>query len=92
MARTPTPQSQMVLLSLRQQLAHDLSQQTTSKLQWIREAALVINPQDPAISHQVKPVLQGVANSLTTTMQKMSPADASSCKLTIHVVRSQMVA
>jgi enhancer of mRNA-decapping protein 4 len=92
LARTPTPLSQMVLLSLLQQLAHDLSQQTTSKLQWIREAALVINPQDPAISHQVKPVLQGVANSLTTTMQKMSPADASSCKLTIHVVRSQMVA
>jgi len=92
LARTPTPLSQMVLLSLLQQLAHDLSQQTTSKLQWIREAALVINPQDPAISHQVKPVLQGVANSLTRTMQKMSPDDASSCKLTIHIVRSQMVA
>ena len=91
LARTPAPLSQMVLLSLLQQLAHDLSQQTTSKLQWIREAAMNINPTDQSISHQVKPVLQGVLTSLNNNMAKMSPADASNCKLTIHIVRSQMV-
>ena len=91
LSRSPPPLSQMVLLSLLQQLAVDLSQQTTSKLQWIREAAMNINPRDPAIAHQVKPVLQQVANSLTHNVQKMSPSDASNCKLTIHVVRSQMV-
>lgn len=73
------------------QLAVDLSQQTTSKLQWIREAAMNITPRDPAIAHQVKPVLQQVAKSLTNNVQNMSPSDASNCKLTIHVVRSQMV-
>jgi len=91
LSRSPPPLSQMVMLSLLQQLAVDLSQHTTSKLQWIREAAMNINPRDPVIAHQVKPVLQGVANSLANNVQKMSPSDASNCKLTIHVVRSQMV-
>lgn len=91
LSRSPPPLSQMVMLSLLQQLAVDLSQHTTSKLQWIREAAMNIDPRDPVIAHQVKPVLQGVANSLTNNIEKMSPSDASNCKLTIHVVRSQMV-
>ena len=82
--------SQMVLLSLLQQLSADLNQGTTTKLQWIREAALAINPSDHSIATHVKPVLQQVASALQEVLPKLQSAEASSCKLTLHVVRSQL--
>ena len=37
--------SQQVLLSLLQQLGYDLSRDSTTKLTWIRDAALALDPQ-----------------------------------------------
>lgn len=89
---SPPALSQMVLLSLLQQLSADLNHGTTSKLQWIREAAMAINPADQSIKGHIKPVLEQVAHALHTSLPRLAPADASSCKLTLHVVRSQMQA
>jgi len=82
--------SQMVLLSLLQQLAADLSGNTATKLQWVREAAMTINPADHTIAAHIKPVLEHVLSSLQTILPSLQPEDASSCKLALHVVRSQL--
>jgi enhancer of mRNA-decapping protein 4 len=82
--------SQMVLLSLLQQLAADLSGNTATKLQWVREAAMTINPTDHTIAAHIKPVLEHVLASLQTILPSLQPEDASSCKLALHVVRSQL--
>ena len=82
--------SQMVLLSLLQQLAADLSGNTATKLQWVREAAMTINPTDHTIAAHIKPVLEHVLSSLQTILPSLQPEDASSCKLALHVVRSQL--
>ena len=92
LAISPPVLSQMVLLSLLQQLSEDLSHGTKTKLQWIREVALAINPGEQSIRAHIKPVLEQVASALHTNLPRLSPADASSCKLTLHVVRSQMQA
>lgn len=92
LAISPPVLSQMVLLSLLQQLAADLNHGATSKLQWIREAAMAINPSDQSIAAHIKPVLEQVAAALQANLPRLSPTDASSCKLTLHVVRSQMQA
>jgi hypothetical protein len=90
MSSSPNALSQMVLLSLLQQLAADLSHGTSSKLQWIREAAMAINPTDHTIASHIRPVLEQVAAALTAVLPRLQPSEASSCKLTLHVVRSQM--
>ncbi|KAI8103950.1 hypothetical protein M9435_006476 [Picochlorum sp. BPE23] len=90
LSQSPPALSQMVLLSLLQQLSADLNQGTAIKLQWIREAALAINPSDHSIATHVKPVLQQVASALQAVLPKLQLAEASSCKLTLHVVRSQL--
>ena len=90
MSSSPNALSQMVLLSLLQQLAADLSHGTSSKLQWIREAAMAINPSDHTITSHIRPVLEQVAAALTAVLPRLQPSEASSCKLTLHVVRSQM--
>ena len=82
--------SQMVLLSLIQQLSSDLTSNSTGKLQWIREAAMVINPKDPVLSAHLVPVLQQVHENLSAGLSHLQGADVSSCKLAMHVVHSQM--
>lgn len=42
LSRDPCPLSQMVLLSLVQQLSADLTTSLAPKLSWIREAALMV--------------------------------------------------
>jgi len=86
----PPALSPMVLLSLLQQLAADLSVSSSSKLSWIREAAMAINPADQSIAAHIRPVLDQVHASLQAILPRLAPADASSCKLAMHVVRSQM--
>ena len=41
----PPVLSQQVLLSLLQQLGYDLSRESRTKLAWIRDAALALDPQ-----------------------------------------------
>ena len=82
--------SQMVLLSLIQQLSSDMQNNPTVKLQWIREAAMVLNPKDPLLGPHLTSVLQQVHENLSNALQHLHGADMSSCKLAMHVVHSQM--
>jgi hypothetical protein len=82
--------SQMVLLSLIQQLSSDLSGSVSGKLQWIREAAMVLNPHDPLLIPHLKHVLEQVHANLAAEVPRLTGGDASSCKLAMHVVHSQL--
>lgn len=91
LSTTPPALSQMVVLSLIQQLSADLHTAVSTKLQWIREAAMVLNPRDPVlVSVNFKPVLEQVYSGLQATVPRLQGAEASSCKLAMHVVHSQM--
>ena len=90
LSREPCPLSQMVLLSLVQQLSADLSTSLGPKLGWIREAALQLNPRDPVLARHLRPVLEGVHAALAAAAARASGADAASCRLALHVVHSQM--
>ena len=90
LGRDPCPLSQMVLLSLVQQLSADLTTHLAPKLAWIREAALALNPRDPALARHLRPVLESVHAALQAAAGRVKGADASSCRLAMHVVHSQM--
>lgn len=90
LSQEPCPLSQLVLLSLVQQLSADLTTHLAAKLAWIREATMLINPQDPQMARHVKPVLESVHSALQAAAARVSGKDASSCRLTMHVVHSQM--
>ncbi len=90
LSREPCPLSQMVLLSLVQQLSADLTTTLSAKLAWIREAAMLINPHDPLLARHVWPVLEGVHAALTAASARLTGPDASSCRLAQHVVHSQL--
>lgn len=93
LSTSPPALSQMVLLSLVQQLAADLGRgEHTYKLQWIREAALALNPRDTLLAPHIKPVLDQVYDALAASLSSMKEGDKQSCKLAMHVVRSQMSA
>lgn len=93
LSTTPPALSQMVLLSLLQQLAADTTatKGISGKLQWIREAALALNPQDPLVAPHLKSVLGQVHAALGAAIPRMTGGDVQSCKLAMHVVHSQMI-
>lgn len=90
LSRDPCPLSQMVLLSLVQQVSADLTTHLAPKLAWIREAALQLNPKDPVLARHLRPVLEGVHAALAAAAARASGPDAASCRLALHVVHSQM--
>ncbi|OVA12336.1 WD40 repeat [Macleaya cordata] len=93
LSKVPLPLSQGVLLALLQQLACDISNETSRKLTWMTDVAVVINPSDPMISVHVRPIFEqvyqilGHYRSLPTT----SPSDASSIRLLMHVINSMLM-
>ncbi|VFQ82481.1 unnamed protein product [Cuscuta campestris] len=58
--RNPSPLSQGVLLSLLQQLACDISNETGKKLTWMTHVLSAINPSDPMIAMHVRPIFEQV--------------------------------
>ena len=62
----------------------------STKLAWIREAALALNPSDPGLRGHLRPVLEQVAAALQRCTADAKGADAAACKLAMHVVRSQL--
>ncbi|GAB4815042.1 hypothetical protein N2152v2_002088 [Parachlorella kessleri] len=105
----PTPLSQMVLLSLVQQLASDLSSTSGSsssssaaggkgpgkgalatKLAWIRESAMLVNPADPLMAPHFRTVMEQAYGALQACAARVHGAEASACKLAMHVVHSQL--
>ncbi|KAL6975136.1 hypothetical protein U1Q18_023931 [Sarracenia purpurea var. burkii] len=93
LSMAPLPLSQGVLLSLLQQLACDISMDTSRKLVWMTDVAVAINPADPMISVHVRPIFEQVYQivnhhrSLPTT----SGADLSSIRLVMHVINSMLM-
>ncbi|KAH7843413.1 hypothetical protein Vadar_016350 [Vaccinium darrowii] len=90
----PLPLSQGVLLSLLQQIACDISKDTSRKFKWMTEVAVAINPADPMLSMHVRPIFEQVYQivnhhrSLPTT----SSADITSTRVVIHVLNSMLMA
>ncbi|KAH9555736.1 hypothetical protein CY35_08G131600 [Sphagnum magellanicum] len=89
----PLPLSQGVVLSLVQQLGCDLSNGTGRKLSWIREAALVLNPNDPVLAPHMRPFLEQLYQNLHRQLIHTTvPGEQANLRLVIHVVNSLLTA
>jgi hypothetical protein len=88
----PLPLSQPVILSLVQQLSHDMPDNTDLKLQWIQESLLALDNRNPVIAEHLPRVLHQVVQTLETLTQTASPALAPSLirqnKLVLHLAKS----
>jgi len=85
------PLSQYVLLSLIQQLGYDLAKDTELKLNWLREACLVLNLTDTVISQHAPVVLTKLLRNLEGLYPKFSDGSnpsGTSFKLLMHIVNS----
>ncbi|XP_031280345.1 enhancer of mRNA-decapping protein 4-like [Pistacia vera] len=93
LATVPLPLSQGVLLSLLQQLAVDINNDTHRKLAWLTDVAAAINPTDPVITMHAQPIFDQVYQRLHH--QRNSPtitgAELSSIRLLMHVINSMMM-
>lgn len=87
------PLSQGVLLSLLQQLACDISKDTSRKLVWMKDVAMVINPGDVMIAQHVKPIFEQVYQILSHQMNLPTtpPNELSSMRLVMHIINSLLV-
>ncbi|XP_042891088.1 enhancer of mRNA-decapping protein 4-like [Penaeus japonicus] len=63
---TPCPLSQDVLLSLVNQLSHDLSTFTDLKIKYLEEAVMNLDASHPVTREHMRPVLQGFQRNLHT--------------------------
>ena len=93
MALSPLPLSQGVLLSLLQQLAYDISKETSRKLEWMTAVAAAIQPTDQMINSYGQPIVNQVADVLNHL--KSSPgvtgAEIASIRVLMHVVNYILV-
>lgn len=89
----PLPLSQGVLLALLQQLACDVSNNTSQKLTWMRDVAVAINPTDPMIALHVRPIFEQVYQILGhhCSLPTTTAADVSSMRLVMHVINSLLM-
>lgn len=88
----PLPLSQGVLLSLLQQLACDISNDTPRKLAWMTDVAAAINSADPMIAMHVRPIFEQVYQILNHHRPLItSGAEISSIRLLMHVINSMLM-
>ncbi|KAL9230062.1 hypothetical protein vseg_005455 [Gypsophila vaccaria] len=89
----PLPLSQGVLLSLLQQLACDISKDTTRKLAWMMDVASCIVPNDPMIAVHARPILEQVYQILNhqRSFPSTTPAETSSLRVIMHVINSMLM-
>ncbi|RDY08653.1 Varicose-related protein, partial [Mucuna pruriens] len=89
----PLPLSQGVLLSLLQQLACDISNDTARKIAWLTDVAAAINPSDPTIAMHTRPIFEQVYQILNhqRNLPTMTGPDLSSIRLLLHVVNSMLM-
>lgn len=89
LSRVPLPLSQGVLLSLVRNLSFDLVKDTGNKLQWIKEAALALDPYDPRLVPHLRGYLgqcyQNCYQMISTTKNQ---SEQSTLKLISHVINS----
>lgn len=89
----PLPLSQGVLLSLLQQLACDITKETTRKLAWMTDVAACIIPHDPMIAVHVRPILEQVYQILNhqRSLPTTNPTELSSIRVVMHVINSMLM-
>ncbi|PQQ15946.1 enhancer of mRNA-decapping protein 4 [Prunus yedoensis var. nudiflora] len=90
----PLPLSQGVLLSLLQQLACDISNDTSRKVAWMTDVAAAINPVNQMIAVHVRPVFEQVYQILhhQHSLPTISSAEHTSIRLLMHVINSMLMA
>ena len=70
------------------QMEGGLEQDAATKLTWIREAALVLDPSDPLLAPHMRPFLEDILARLRARQPGASGSEASLCKLAKAVVNS----
>lgn len=76
-------------MSLVQQLACDLGNETSRKLSWVTEAAMALNPADPMIITHARPILEQVYQMLVRQRAvSTASGEANSIRMVIHVITS----
>ncbi|KAM5582770.1 enhancer of mRNA-decapping protein 4 [Rosa sericea] len=90
----PVPLSQGVLLSLLQQLACDINNDTPRKVAWMTDVAAAINPSNQMIAMHVRPIFEQVYQILhhQHSLPTISSAEHASLRLLMHVINSMMMA
>ncbi|KAG9159852.1 hypothetical protein Leryth_007863, partial [Lithospermum erythrorhizon] len=93
LALNPLPLSQGVLLSLAQQLACDISNDTPRKLGWMRDVLSAVNPTDPMIVVHIRPIFEQVYQILNhhRSLPTTTPAEISNIRLLMHVINSMLM-
>ncbi|KAL6999060.1 hypothetical protein U1Q18_000227 [Sarracenia purpurea var. burkii] len=93
LSMVPLPLSQRVLLSLLQQLACDISKDTTQKLTWMTEATVALNPNDPTIAVHVRPIFDQVYQILNhyRSLPTTSGPELSNIRVLMHVINSMLM-
>ncbi|KAG7631074.1 WD40 repeat [Arabidopsis suecica] len=90
LAMNPLPLSQGVLLSLLQQLACDISTDTSRKLGWMTDVVTAINPSDQMIAVHARPIFEQVYQILHH--HRNAPgSDVSAVRLIMHVINSLLM-
>ncbi|VVA97476.1 unnamed protein product [Arabis nemorensis] len=90
LAMNPLPLSQGVLMSLLQQLACDISKDTSRKLAWMTDVVAAINPSDQIIAVHARPIFEQVYQILHH--HSNSPgSDVSAIRLIMHVINSMLM-
>ncbi|XP_019704020.2 enhancer of mRNA-decapping protein 4 isoform X1 [Elaeis guineensis] len=89
----PLPLNQGVLLALLQQLACDISNETSRKVGWMTEVAVAINPTDPMITMHVRPIFEQVYNILAhqRSLPTTTASEAANVRLIMHVINSVLM-
>ncbi|KAJ6921289.1 enhancer of mRNA-decapping protein 4-like [Populus alba x Populus x berolinensis] len=84
------PLSQGVLLALLQQLACDITNETSRKLGWMTDVAAAINPVDPMIAVHVRPIFEQVYQIVINrrSLPSTSASEAPSIRLLLVVINS----
>ncbi|XP_037495241.1 enhancer of mRNA-decapping protein 4 isoform X2 [Jatropha curcas] len=93
LSMVPLPLSQGVLLALLQQLACDISNDTSKKLAWMTDVAVAINPADPVIAVHVRPIFDQVYQILShqRNLPITSASESASIRLLMHVINSVLM-
>ncbi|KAI3675738.1 hypothetical protein L1987_85330 [Smallanthus sonchifolius] len=88
----PVPLSQGVLLSLLQQLACDIGNDTSKKLGWMMDVVVAIKPTDGIIALHVRPIFEQVYSILNHQMSvpTTSVAELSSIRVVMKLVNSTL--
>ena len=89
----PVPLNQGVLLALLQQLAVDINNETSRKVQWMTDVAMAINPTDSMIAVHVRPIFEQVYSQLAhqRSLPTTNASDGTSIRVIMHVINSVLL-